>query len=468
MQQLYSTTLLALSSSKARFLAIAIFLLIVFFAGGSSRPDSMSLILLRPLSVLFSVYALLLLKSNQLRNLGWPPIFLMILAALILFQLIPLPPSLWLQLPARKLIADIGELMNVGPVWRPLSIAPTATWNSLFSLTIPIAVILLYAIQDRANRPKILVLFIIIGVASAFWSLMQVLGPQRGPLYLHKITNNGSAVGFFANRNHHAVFQACIILVSGWYFYSINPRHKLAMVKASVSIGTMLLLVPLIFIIGSRAGLVAGTLAVCGAFIFIYRSPILPSKISLGRKRELSSIWLLNGLAGLVIALVALVIFRSRSQALDRLIASDNLHNLRTELLPVFADMIRDSFPFGYGFGTFQYTYKIYEPLELLSYQYLNQAHNDWAQWAIEGGAPAVLLLLFFIGWFVVRLIHALRSHNPHRQSYSLLAAGIILIYAGAAATDYALRVPSTMAFITILCLMLGEASPKKRNSAKA
>ena len=56
----------------------------------------------------------------------------------------------------------------------------------------------------------------------------------------------------------------------------------------------------------------------------------------------------------------------------------------------------RSFLPFGAGFGTFDPVYRRFEPDALLSTIYLNQAHNEPMQLAMEGGIPALALLLVF------------------------------------------------------------------------
>ncbi len=63
-------------------------------------------------------------------------------------------------------------------------------------------------------------------------------------------------------------------------------------------------------------------------------------------------------------------------------------------------DMLRDRPLFGHGLGTWPVAYPAYARFDDGLFD--NQAHNDWAQWAAEGGLP-MLLLMAGLGATVVR-----------------------------------------------------------------
>ena len=452
-----------MTSPRARFIALVLFLLVAFLMGGSSRSDVQSLIFLRPLAVLFGTYALVLCSGKDLKELGAPLYLLIGVLVMMAIQLIPLPPSLWMQLPLRETTVAIAEIMQVEQPWRPLTFSPSKTWNSLFSLVVPIAAILLFAIQDRQHRGKVIPLIIIFGMISAIWAMLQISGPARGPLYLYRLTNNGFAVGLFANRNHQGVFLGCIILANAWYFSTLKAREQFAGIKSSLSIGSIMLLVPVIFVAGSRAGLLIGGLALLFGTYFVTQSSLIPEKVALGRKLKVRGRWLVAGFVAALGGLILTFITFSRSLALDRLIEEDGVENLRVNLLPIFGDMTKDFFPFGTGLGAFEYVYKIYEPVDFLEPRYLNLAHNDWAQWLIEGGLMGVILLALFIIWYVLRSVQTFRLKPSGFRSRQLMIAAIIAFWGIASIFDYPLRAPSLIAVFAIFCVFLERSNLGER-----
>ena len=64
---------------------------------------------------------------------------------------------------------------------------------------------------------------------------------------------------------------------------------------------------------------------------------------------------------------------------------------LRTEFLKSTIEMAKDRPLIGYGLGTFPLVYPKHAIVDIP--QYVNHAHNDWAEFAADGGIPFVLLV---------------------------------------------------------------------------
>src|SRR5690606_3895673 len=231
-------------------------MVIVFFTGGSSRDDAQSLVFLRPLAILFSAYALTRMDREAWKGRTFPLAIALALAGLMVLQLIPLPPQIWTALSGRQVFANIADLAGITQPWRPLTLSPSRTLNSLFSLAIPITAMMLYLNLDGPRRKQAVAVIIILACISALWAAFQLTGSARGPLYTYNITNNGSAVGLFANRNHQAVLLAATIVMLGWYAASHAVTAKLASLKFYAGISAIFVLVPLVFVTGLGSVLV--------------------------------------------------------------------------------------------------------------------------------------------------------------------------------------------------------------------
>lgn len=452
-----------LSGNNARFYAFAAFLTFVFFTGGSSRDDVQSLVFLRPLAVLFGAYALTCMNYGAWKGRMFPLYIALALAGLMIFQLIPLSPTLWTALPGRQIFADIANLAGIEQPWRPLTLSPSRTLNSLFSLTVPIAAIMLYLNLDEKRRKQAIAVIIILAGISALWAAFQLTGSARGPLYLYNITNNGAAVGLFANRNHQAVLLAATIVMLGWYGASHAVTAKLASLKFTSSIAGIFALVPLIFITGSRAGLILMAPALIAAMVLIYfgRYTIESQQTVKGnraKKKLLTSRQtILFVSVALVITMAALSIYFSRSLALDRLFGRAEVEELRGQLVPILTKMMGDYFPWGSGFGSFEYVYRIYEPQELLNPSYLNQAHNDWLQFPIEGGLPAITIAAAAFGWATIQFFTLAKNWRDSRYTKytAVMAATVMLLFLAGSIGDYPLRMPSLIAVFGITACIL-------------
>jgi hypothetical protein len=456
-----------LTAPEAQFYVFVAFFVIVFFTGGGSRDDVQSLLLLRPLAVLFCAYALIVKAPEKWKGRMFPLFIVGALLALMVLQLIPLPPSIWTEMPGRQIFAEIADIAGIEQPWRPLTLSPSKTLNSLFSLAVPIAVMMLYLNLDREYRKRAMLVIIVLCAISALWAIFQLAGPARGPLYTYRITNFGAGVGLFANRNHQAVILASAILMLGWYAASLKPNTPQAALKFYGSIMTILVFVPLIFVTGSRAGLILMVPALILALFFIYfgdysarKSPKRESsprrKTTLFSGRRVILATSIAAIAGLVVLSVLL----SRSLAFDRLFGSNDLGELRVELLPTLFTMLKDYLPWGSGFGSFEHAYKIYEPQGLLSPTYLNQAHNDWLQYPIEGGVPALLIAVSAFAWFAMRFLILAKNWrvatSAKYQGLTCVAAMLFLL-AGSIG-DYPLRVPSIMAAFAVLACVFNDS----------
>ncbi len=462
---------------RVQFYAFVVFFGIVFLTGGGSRDDIQSLVLLRPIAILFCGYALVTMDPVNWRGRKFPLLVAVSLMLLLILQLVPLPPSIWTGLPQRQIFADIAAIASIEQPWRPLSLSPSKTLNSLFSLAVPIAAMMLYLNLDRKHRQRVLPVFIVLCAISAMLALLQLAGPSRGPLYLYRISNFDNGVGLFANRNHQGVMLSVAIVMLGSYAASLKPNVSLSSLKFYGSVATILVFVPLIFVTGSRAGLLLMAPGLLTALFFIYFGRYLSESASRSRRSPSPKKWtfsprnlvLLAG-AGAVAVFVALPVIFSRSLAYDRLFGTNELSELRLQVLPTLLDMSKDYLPWGSGFGSFEYLYKIYEPRDLLSPSYLNQAHNDWLQLIIEGGIPAILIAIAAIIWFFTRMIKLMLNWRASQFSKytALMCAVVTAFFLAASVADYPLRVPSVIAvFAVILCVFNDNVPAVQRSKMK-
>jgi O-antigen ligase len=72
---------------------------------------------------------------------------------------------------------------------------------------------------------------------------------------------------------------------------------------------------------------------------------------------------------------------------------------------------------------------------------YFNQAHNDWLQILIEGGAPVAILAVVGILWYIASVLKLFLS-TSRNLSHLFFWFGIMAILAIASLVDYPLRTP--------------------------
>ena len=394
--------------------------------------------------------------------------FLFGMAAAILmlmaFHLVPLPPSVWSIFPGREIVTEIDKLLEQGGVWRPLSLVPSASWNSLYALMVPLTVLVLAAQIQHEQRFQLLAVLIALGLLSGFWGLLQSIGPSESQLYLYRITNNGAAVGLFSNRNHQAVFLASLFPMLA-VFASFGVRTvEQAKLYGWLAIAAGAILIPLLLVTGSRAGLVAGLIGLGFAFV-LYRRPATSEHKKRKARPRFDPRLMIGAFATIMLGGITFLL--ARAQALERLSANDKTDELRLQIWGPIVEMAGKYFPLGSGAGSFVEIYQIGEPNNLLGINYINHAHNDWLETYLTMGLPGLLLLGVSIGAFLVVAWRHTRSAGRNRQTaFGRLGAIVIFLLAAASIFDYPLRIPSLACVFVIACIWI--ASPDVRTPKNA
>lgn len=435
-------------SSRPAYLCVLLLLLTAFVVAGGARDDLTSLLFWRPLSMFLLAFAVALHWPQAWQNGRGLLLIACAIVVLPVLQLIPLPPSMWTALPGRELIVAIYRDAGMALPWQPLSVAQARTWNALFSLAAPLALLILVLSLDEHWQRKLLLVLIGIGFFSGILGLVQAIGPANGPLYFYRITNNGLSVGLFANRNHQAMFLAMLYPLIAARLSLFQGKPDQLFFQRSLAVAGGLLLIPLILMTGSRAGLILAVFGIAFAW-WVYRSPTSVARAA-DRQSEKRVRLVTFGMVFALIAVVMVVVLRT--PALERMVSTDAAGELRLLALPTVVRAIGDFLPFGSGLGTFVETYQIYEPDKLIMANYFNHAHNDFAELILTAGIPAVLLMV----WGMVLALVSLRSLIRNRglevggrggSSQVLGRAGfsVLTMLALASIADYPLRVPSLM-----------------------
>lgn len=442
-----------------QFWVLSAFLGLVFLMGGGSRADIPSLVILRPLAVLICGFGFWNLNLNQLGEHRFLVLFAAALFLVVGLQLVPLPPSIWTNLPGHEVVAEIDRTVGTSLGWRPISMVPTATLNALFSLFVPLAVLLLGIQLRREERFQLLPVFIGLGVSSGVMGLLQVASSSTGPLYLYQITNNGSAVGLFSNRNHQALFLACLFPMLAVFACVGLKTVEQWRFRLWISVAAGVVILPLLLVTGSRAGLLIGLVGL-GLSPLLYRKPLFES-LPKRKIRRMNLAYVFIGFA--VITLGLITVLFARAQAFQRLVAPDQAEDLRFSIWHSATPMAWKYFPFGSGIGTFAEVYQIDEPLAGLSPGYVNHAHNDWLEVIVTGGFPGVsLLAIAVIAWASeVRTAFRASASRNRETSYAKLGYLLVLLLALGSLGDYPLRVPSVMSILTIAAIWSSGASRK-------
>lgn len=428
----------AAARSPALFAATAAYLGLCLVLGGASQANDLFDLILRLTGVPLLALACLRLAQGPGAGASWLLFGLLgALALLPALQLIPLPPGLWASLPGRGALAgDLGAA-GVAPVWRPLSLAPEATLDALFGL-VPFAAVLTAAISlSPEERRRLWIGTAILAFLSVVLGALQLAG---GGLRFYG-DRGGSAVGFFANRNHWAAWLAATLPILALVMSRSNSRDgRMSPLAVAILLAVFVALLAGVAISGSRAGAVLLIPAILGSAFLLWRQG--------GRDAGAGRLLLpaVAGAAGLAFAVLGAWAAASRF--------AGSSEDLRFDL---WADALRLSLahlPFGSGAGSFSAIYMGQEAADTLTAGFANQAHNDWAEVFVEYGAAAALPMA---------LAAAIVLKGASRNSAAPFMILALVVLLAASFVDYPLRTPALQALTALLLAGLASGGGFRR-----
>lgn len=433
-----------------RVLILAFLAAALALAGGASRFDEDQQAIVRLAAILALGASFWPLDFKPL--LERPGLILAAGAAylLLLLQLLPLPPGLWAGLPGHDLYAAIAT--EAGAVaWRPLSLTPDLTLNALYALlpTTAAGVAALYL--DGRQRIWLARGVVAIACVSAMVGLFQVAGGGSG-LHLYRVTSDDAPVGLLANRNHQAAFLCCALALTGALagVRRRDVRDPRIGLGAALAVGAVLILA--VISTGSRMGLLLAVIGSLGG-LWAYRASgrrLLPVRPALRIALATAAV--------LVVASLGLA--AARSGALERLAHTNRVSETRAAMIEPLLTTAKAFMPLGSGFGSFDSAFRRYEPGSLLSTIYMNEAHNEPLQLAIEGGAAALVLLVAFLAWWAWTAIRVVgQGRSPHGQALSIAWVTATVILMASSVVDYPLRTPLLSALFAIACVEMARSA---------
>lgn len=426
------------------------FIIIVTLFGGSPRPEVVTLPLLRGAAVFVAVLGISGLVHRQLWHAsGAIALLAGFLVALPLAQLVPLPPGMTASLAGRGILAEIDAVMGSAPTWRPLTMSPLGTMNALLAATVPLAALILGLNVQRSHHRHLAKTFLGIGLVSLCLGLGQMLATNDSALFFFETTNRGSPVGLFANRNHHAVFLACLIVLAplaltrGLRSNAGRAGEVAAGLKAAAVVLACLWIAGMALLTGSRSGALAAALALLGVPVLLIAQSRALQSASLVRPSAHAPLRGLLMIAGLGL-IIPFTMWIERAPALDRWLGTDPDTEGRLRLMPQVLELSWLYWPWGSGAGSFEKVFQIHETETRLSPAYMNHAHNDVLEVIMTGGAAGLAFILCgVIGWLVLAfrafVIGRADSLQPLRQA-GVMITGLLAL---ASLVDYPLRTPA-------------------------
>lgn len=416
---------------RALLPAVSILLLACWLGGGVTVDDTGidEVLQLLALPVLL-LAAWLLLVDGASRWVRAGIVVMLLIALVPALQLLPIPMSLWQLPPARQaLAADLAVAgVQVAPHW---SLTPYATERGLWALLPAIAAFLgACALEPHQRRAFLQVLLglVLFNVAFAFF---QAGLPLDSNLRLYAFDNGFG--GLLVNTNHQAT--ACIIgmvLAVGLAAEArlrelrgeLRPHHHWRYLALA---GFLLAMVPLST---ARAGMVIVLPALALALFF---SGLL-------RPGHIGHRW-----RGAGMTLVVLVLAFIGVRAGLGWMAVDELEEMRHAMAAAALMIGKTEAPLGSGVGSFVAVFEQAAPVSLQLPQYVNHAHNEYAQWWMTTGWLGMGVLVLSLGLLGVAGWAVLRSQGRHAALAGGCWAALLAVLAHSWA-DYPLRTLTLMA----------------------
>lgn len=358
---------------------------------------------------------------------------LALLVTVAIIELAPIPSALWMQLPGRMQLATFDG--NTQPAFRTITLDPAATISTLMAV-LPGLVLFIGTLRSDDNHISRSFRVIIGGaVISLLLGVLQGAGFSQA--YIYSDGDNRYVTGLFANHNH-----ACdLFIVAVCLLTSLEARPASGSASRILKFSLGLALATGAVLTASRFGL----------FTLMIVLLCLTSCAGLRLYRDGKRHHVALGVAAVIVALpLALVAVQSAkiSEALQRfnLLGSE----LRPQIWRGAWDLAKTYFPVGSGLGTFESVYKTGERGFELTHPFINAAHNEYLQLAVE--MPLLLVVFACLGGvFAVSLRKKAGSDAQFRPSASLAVVTLCLH----SAVDYPLRNAAFMAIGGVLAGVL-------------
>lgn len=422
---------------KVREWVIPLFLALCLILGGSVQNAwQVAFLQLSGLGIL--CWALMWPKGEETDRSSRVPMLLAGAAAgLILLQLVPLPPAIWTELPGRNLVVEGFQLLGATLPAMPISLVPASTLATGFALLVPVAV---YTAMIRQRAFKSGYLVAVIGLVALAGTLLGIL-QKGGRFYLYEISNEGIAGGFFANSNHMGLLMVMALpLIAGvaverWRSKSGTSRKWGIIGLVVVAVGVLLI-----------AAITNGSLAI----LALSPTVVLASALLPGWHRRTH----IRRILGTSTAVALVFTVTAVAWLPDRLSAGESASfSTRTEIWTKSLRAAGDFFPVGSGVGTFDQVYFQYEDPHSVDRFYVNHAHNDYLEVAVESGLAGIILICLFLVWWGRETLKlwSLPGQSAIARAASI-ASGAVLAHS---IVDYPLRTPALAALFAACCALM-------------
>lgn len=435
---------------------------------------------LMELTILFMVVAwfIKMIYFGELRYIKTPlNITIIFFFALILLQLIPLPPYIikLLSPNTHTLYKDVLPNYDAANSWRSLTIYPHATKNELFKILTYTAIFLLVVnnLTSRRQIKRVLISLFVVGFFISFLGILQkVSGTEK--IYWFHDASFATPFGTFVNRNHFAGYISMVIPLG--IFFLIAPSFFGFRKNGDISgylltFFAVVLMAVALFLSLSRGGITTFLLSLIFLGILMITRKRLRKKalviLPMAVVLIIALTWI--GIKPVEDALTTLVTIKEEGSAINRFAVWGDMG----ELIKAYPIM-------GTGLGTFAYIFPKYCNQPTIINLFFDHAHNDYLELFSDMGVAGFLtavIMLFLIFKSVLSMSKerarvfsaAIADPAPHRHDWFALIlctlTGVVSMMFHSL-TDFNLRIPSNaLLFVTLIGLAVSAANMRAGES---
>jgi len=309
---------------------------------------------------------------------------------LIALQLVPLPAFLWQALPGRAELAQAARLIGDPSGWRPWSVDPEMSVRAALATIVPAALLLGAARLDETGRRSLLWLVLLAAAVHLAAGGLQAMTGGKD-YYLFRTGHVGFLLGLFANRNHMAEFMLLAVIVAAALLARPDATARsLLSERRALLLGIVLIAVAAIIATSSRT-----VSALTLPALLALAVPALPRRWHRLPRWAVVALLAL-ALLGLAAALLTSAHFGAINALAERFTQDDDA---RFVFWPDVARGAWHFFPFGSGLGTFDTAFRMRETLAIVGTHFVNNAHDDYLELAVETGIFGPVLLAALLAW---------------------------------------------------------------------
>ncbi len=250
------------------------------------------------------------------------------------------------------------------------------TWNSLWSwMAVFVCFFLALQLTSSANRlRRFLQAVVWFSFLLSGMSLLQMFTSGGKIFWMFPSGYTDHVLGPFVYQNQYAAFIELTLPVALFFAVFSKTDRMVYSLMSAVMMGSVVAS-------ASRAGTLLVVIEGLAVPVAAWRMRLLSGRAAGAVLLKISAL----------LAVAAVVV--GAAAVWNRFLLSDP-YFLRREVLNSAMQMVRDRPVMGFGLGTWATAYPgyaIFDPGAVI-----NQAHNDWMQWAVEGGLPFFALMLTF------------------------------------------------------------------------